>query len=263
MKLSAAGRTTGFSALKHFKCEASWLNHWIVSVKNRSANGLFICMKLLQSQRKFQDVTVSQSEGLPDKRTSDLYQEDSGLLNVSLVPVPRSPRCTWCWGCVVVLRRGRRSLTPPPRRTSTRGRRSSWLCSSTTRYNWFCSCIHQCVASKIWMQSWAQRLSELSAGRRERKNPPAEARVSRWWVRRWRLHGKPLWPPLLRQVLPHLLLQQAWGQVDGGSLRGVNKDVWHNSDCPFILLSEPTSVSYKLCEDAAGGFYQLYQEQGF
>ena len=57
------------------------------------------------------------------------------LLNTDVHCDPRSPLCTWCWGCVVVPRRGRRSPTPPPRRTSTRGRRSSSRCSSTTRYS--------------------------------------------------------------------------------------------------------------------------------
>lgn len=55
--------------------------------------------------------------------------------NLLVFVCSRSPPCTWCWGCVVVLRRGRRSLTPPPRRTSTRERRSSSLCSSTTRWD--------------------------------------------------------------------------------------------------------------------------------
>lgn len=48
----------------------------------------------------------------------------------------RSQLCTWCCGSEAAPRKGRRSPTPLPKRTSTKGRRSSSPCSNTTRYGW-------------------------------------------------------------------------------------------------------------------------------
>lgn len=53
------------------------------------------------------------------------------------------------------------------------------------------------------------------SGRREREDPPSASRVPSWWVWCRRFHGLPLRQALLRQVLSHLLLQQARGQVNG------------------------------------------------
>merc|ERR1712083_87103 len=57
------------------------------------------------------------------------------------------------------------------------------------------------------------RCAEVLQGRRQRQDQPSQTRVSRRGVWRRHLHGRPLRPPVLRQVWPHLCLQQARGEL--------------------------------------------------
>lgn len=59
----------------------------------------------------------------------------------------RSPPFTWSSVWEEVPRKGRRRITPHPRRTNTRRRRSSLQFSNTTRYN-------QCLAMKALYSQW-------------------------------------------------------------------------------------------------------------
>merc|ERR1711963_1211230 len=54
---------------------------------------------------------------------------------------------------------------------------------------------------------------EVLQGGRQREDQPSETRVQRRGVRSRSLHGRSLRPPVLRQVRPHLRLQQARGQI--------------------------------------------------
>merc|ERR1711994_705111 len=58
------------------------------------------------------------------------------------------------------------------------------------------------------------RGAEVLQGGRQRQDQPSEARVQRRGVRSRSLHGRALRPPVLRQVRPHLRLQQARGQIN-------------------------------------------------
>merc|ERR1719323_1442524 len=55
------------------------------------------------------------------------------------------------------------------------------------------------------------RRAEVLQGRRQRQDQPSETRVSRRGVWCRHLYGCHVRPPILRQVWPHLCLQQARG----------------------------------------------------
>lgn len=129
------------------------LKHWICFCSCRNPSWpaeVDLCWKA--AWRWTHAVRLQHSKGEQRKSCCTIAEAIKPLVDQLLRMLPdcffflslfRSPLCTWFWGCVVVPKRERRSLTPHPKRTSTRGRRSSSLCSSTTRYmtkrwtNWF------------------------------------------------------------------------------------------------------------------------------
>ncbi|KAI8853449.1 hypothetical protein BC829DRAFT_486787 [Chytridium lagenaria] len=80
---------------------------------------------------------IQDKEGIPRTNSvSSLRASSSRMVALSLTTTSRRSRLfTSCSVFVVVPRRGRRRPTPPLRRkvSSTRGRRSNWRSSSTTR----------------------------------------------------------------------------------------------------------------------------------